>query len=89
MTKPQFRLGQTVYITGYPKTDGRINKGKVVGIEGHRSGPLLYLSEKEYLNDFNDYTYKVAYIDVFTERPELRQFWPKELSTTESSKIES
>ena len=61
------RIGKKVWMTGSIKTDGGINVGKVVGIEHIYEG-LGYMTEKQYLNDFVEYQYKVAYEDVFTKR---------------------
>ena len=61
------RLGRKVWLVGDPKADGRINVGKLVGIEQIYES-LGFMTEKQYLSSFVPYRYKVAYVDVFTGR---------------------
>lgn len=65
--KSKFKINQTVWLLDSKKTDGRYNKGKVVGIEF--SYPYLsFLTEREYLAAFCNPVYKVAFVDCFTGR---------------------
>lgn len=59
------RVGKKVWITSGRKTDGRYNRGIIVGIEKTYHG-LGYLTEKQYLSSFELSRYKVAYVDVVT-----------------------
>lgn len=61
-----FGINKKVWIL-QQKTDGRYNKGVVVGIEKIYEG-FGYLTEKQYFSDFVPYRYKVAYVDVFTKK---------------------
>ena len=65
--KNKYRMGQSVWILSSKKTDGRYNKGNIVGIELSYYG-LGYLTEKQYLDDFSHPKYKVAYVDCFTNK---------------------
>ena len=56
-----------VWLLNSKKTDGRYNKGVVVGIELSYDG-LGYMTERQYLSEFKEYRYKVAYVDVCTGR---------------------
>lgn len=59
-----FSMGNKVWILNSKKTDGRYNKGVIVGIE--KEYPSLgFMTEAQY---FREYRYKVAYVDVFTKR---------------------
>ena len=62
-----FKMGSKVYITSTQKADGRYNKGKIVGVELFYYG-LGYLTETQYLNDFEGPKYKVAYVDCVTNK---------------------
>jgi hypothetical protein len=61
------RIGKKVWLTGCPKADGRINVGKIVGIE-HIYECLGFMTERQYLSSFVQYQYKVAFVDVATGR---------------------
>jgi hypothetical protein len=63
----KYKMGSKVYITSSKKTDGRYNKGKIVGVELSYFG-LGYLTETQYFNDFDHPRYKVAYVDCFTNK---------------------
>lgn len=60
-----FSLKNKVWIINSKKIDGRYNKGIIVGIEMYYNG-LSFFTERQYFNDFEEYRYKVAYVDVFT-----------------------
>jgi hypothetical protein len=62
-----FSLKNKVWVINSKKIDGRYNKGIVVGIEMIYDG-LGFMSERQYFNDFEEYRYKVAYVDVFTNK---------------------
>lgn len=62
------RMGKKVKILRQ-KTDGRFNFGKIVGVELMEDNMYLgYMNKREYLSRFTVPRYKVAYIDVVTER---------------------
>lgn len=65
----KFRMGSNVWIShrSQRKTDGKYNRGKIVGIES-TSDSLYFVSESDFYRGFEIYRYKVAYIDVFTGR---------------------
>lgn len=63
----KFKIKNKVWILPSKKIDGRYNNGKIVGIELFYYG-LGFLTENQYLNDFESPRYKVAYVDVFTGR---------------------
>lgn len=60
-------INKKVWIISSRKTDGRYNKGIVVGIEKLYDG-LGYMSELQFFRDFEEWRYKVAYVDVFTSK---------------------
>lgn len=67
--KPKYKLGMRVQIHAFPKSDGRLNSGKVVGVEAIQDATYIgYVDENEFLKRFSEYTYKVAYIDCFTKK---------------------
>jgi hypothetical protein len=63
----RYKMGNKVYIKSSKKLDGRFNRGKIVGVELSYHA-LGFLTEAQYLNDFEHPKYKVAYVDVFTGR---------------------
>lgn len=74
-------LKNKVWILNSKKTDGRYNKGVIVGIE--LDYPYLnYTSESQYFKDFKESRYKVAYVDVFTKRACCEWFRHDVLSKT-------
>ena len=74
-------INKTVWIISSKKTDGRYNKGKVKGIDLLYDG-LGYMSETQYLRDFEEWRYKVAYVDVATNKACQEWIHYKELSVT-------
>ena len=74
-----FGMNSKVWIISSQKIDGRYNKGKIVGIEKEYFG-LGFFTERQYLNDFEESRYKVAYVDVVTERASAEWFHYSELS---------
>lgn len=74
----KFKMNSKVYILSSKKTDGRYNKGKVVGVELSYYG-LGYLTETQYLNDFENPKYKVAYVDCFTNKACCQWYAEEEL----------
>lgn len=78
---PKFRLGATVTILASEKSDGRFNKGKIIGIEATTDNLYLgYVSKKEFLSRFTVFRYKLAYIDCFTKRAGTDWFSEAEIS---------
>lgn len=78
----EFRLKQTVSIISEPKIDGRVNNGKIVGIELSENGLYLgYRSKEEFLARFTLERYKVAYIDCFTQRAHASWHYGSELQS--------
>lgn len=73
-------INRKVWILNSKKIDGRYNKGKIVGIEKYYDG-LGYLTESQYLNDFKEYRYKVAYVDVVTSRASAEWIHYTDIST--------
>ena len=65
----KFRMNSKVWIShkGERKTDGRYNQGKIVGVQAINDG-LCFAGKAEFFAGFNSFRYKVAYIDVCTER---------------------
>ena len=63
----KFKMKQKVWIISSRKTDGRYNRGTIVGVELNYYG-LGYLTEAQFIRDHGHARYKVAYIDVFTTR---------------------
>tara|TARA_R110000772_G_scaffold125384_3_gene232077 strand:+ start:116 stop:382 length:267 start_codon:yes stop_codon:yes gene_type:complete len=61
------KIGKAVWLTGQKKADGRINCGKIVGVELLYEG-LYFSSKKQFIDGHAPYKYKVAYIDVFTNK---------------------
>ena len=74
-----FGMNSKVWIISSQKIDGRYNKGKIVGIEKEYFG-LGFFTERQYLNDFEEYRYKVAYVDVFTGKASAEWIHHSELS---------
>jgi hypothetical protein len=74
-------INKKVWITSSKKTDGRYNRGVVKGIDLFYDG-LGYISETQYLKDFEEWRYKIAYVDVFTKRACQEWIHYKELSVT-------
>ena len=74
-------INRKVWLLNSRKTDGRYNKGKIVGIEKAYHG-LGFMTETQYLNDFELYQYKVAYVDVFTGKGCAEWVSPRDVSIT-------
>jgi len=76
----KYRIGQRVKILEGQKTDGRFNKGKIVGLQFHQNAAYLgYRTEAEYLARFTVPEYKVAYVDCVTDRAHTEWFQEKDL----------
>lgn len=60
-------MNKKVWLLNSKKTDGRYNKGVIVGIDKIYEG-LGYMTERQYQQDFVVYKYKVAYVDVYTNK---------------------
>lgn len=58
-------VGKKVWILSSRKTDGRYNRGQIVGTE-KMYNLFGFRSEAQYFRDFKPYRYKVAYVDCFT-----------------------
>lgn len=74
-------MGNKVWILNSKKTDGRYNKGVIVGIEKDYI-KLGFMTESQYFRDFIEYRYKVAYVDVFTGRAIAEWIYHTNLSKT-------
>lgn len=60
-------MNKKVWLLNSKKIDGRYNKGVIVGINKIYEG-LGYMTERQYLQDFVVYEYKVAFVDVCTNK---------------------
>ena len=54
-----------VWILDSKKIDGRYNKGIIVGVEMAYE-VLGFITEAQFFRSFEEFRYKVAYVDVFT-----------------------
>lgn len=79
MNKGKFKLGSKVYILSNRKTDGRYNRGVVVGVILNNYN-LYSITEKHFIDSFGDPVYKVAYVDVFTKKCMTENVCEEELS---------
>jgi hypothetical protein len=75
------KLSGNVWILSSKKTDGRYNKGKIVGYRsGH--GCLGFFNLRQFMDAIKIEEYQVAYQDCFTQRYCIEFFRPNELSKT-------
>lgn len=79
-----FSIGTKVWILKDRKTDGRYNRGIVVGAEKDYQ-KLGFITESQYFRDFVEYRYKVAYVDVFTGRANAEWIYHTDISKTKPS----
>lgn len=77
-----FTMKSKVWILNSRKQDGRYNKGIIVGIELDRPPTLGYRDESQFFRDFKEGRYKVAYVDVFTNKACVEWFHCTNLSKT-------
>jgi hypothetical protein len=75
-------MNKKVWDINSRKIDGRYNCGKVVGIKKIYEG-LGFITEKQYLNDFVEYEYLFACVDVCTGRASAVWVHYNKLSLTE------
>ena len=79
-------MNKKVWIISSKKTDGRYNKGIVVGIEKFYDG-FGYISESQFFRDFKDWRYKIAYVDVATNKACQEWVHYTELSTAKPEEL--
>jgi len=72
-------MNQAVGILSSKKTDGRYNRGTIVGIELQHDGSLWCMTQKDFVSQFKQARYKVAFTDVFTTRSSAEWFQEHEL----------
>ena len=71
----KFRMNSKVWISheSERKTSGKYNQGKIVGVDSVNNN-LYFVGVKHFYDGFNEFKYKVAYIDIFTGKGEAKWF---------------
>lgn len=74
------RINKKVTILSGKKTDGRMNKGIIIGIDMQENGHFLgYSTPSEFFSRFTRPRYRVAYIDCVTNRACTEWFQAEEV----------
>lgn len=74
-----YKIGNRVWMLDSRKTDGRYNRGKIVGID--MTYPYMgFQTESSYLAAFEISRYKVAYVDVVTGKGQTSWELERDLS---------
>lgn len=75
----EIKINNKVWILSSQKTDGRYNKGVVIGLEKTYEF-LGYVSESQFIRDHKLTRAKVAFVDVSTKKGCAEWFSLRELS---------